>query len=755
MSATLIPGYRIIKLLGEGGMAKVYLAVQQSFDRQVALKIMSPQLASGDPQYGERFIREARIVAQLMHPHIVTVFDVGVHDGLHYLSMEYVPGQDLRLRRESLTLKQNLLVIKQIATALDFAHKKGYIHRDIKPENILIHEQDGRAILTDFGIARIAGTQENLTQTGTAIGTPNFMSPEQALGKPVDHRSDLYSLGVVLFYVLTGRVPFTADSAVAIGLKHAVEPIPRVEGAFIQFQPVLEKVMAKQADRRYQSGQEFAEMLDGILNKVGADTEQLWRESFGQGADKAAAAPAVAQVVSLKPTAPKQQTPLIAKREGQTRTPTTFYQIEKPPSRVGFKLLLLLLLAVIVTLQLKPEWAVQARAWVMANVASKTEPGASVATVATAPISAMPSAPLATPAVVDTPPVETVDTVVPDSRSTDTVDATNAGAATTVNPYFEQLSLAKQLLDNGDLIEPEAQNAESVYRQILQTDSNHAEAKDGLMNVGIALAARGLRFADNGDLSRAQRDYERALMLAPRDRDVQYLKQRLALLAHDKDASDLVVKARSALKSNRWLLPDGDNAQEYFQKALTIQPANRDAINGSKELEQTIANRVRYLWQRKQYAEASDLLALAQKRYIASDALDAVAAQTVSPATTKAHRVGNNDASVTPLAAPAAGVPAISNLTVSMQTDLASSGKFLQAKFDFVRASETTQLAAQVVSLNTKKIVTQLPVKLNQASGEMSFTVATLDEKFVDGQYSLELYLGDKKLAMVNFSVGR
>ncbi len=287
----LIPGYRIIRLLGEGGMAKVWLAMQDKFEREVALKIMSPILAQHNPNYRERFVREARIIAQLMHPNIVTIFDVGVHDNLHYIAMEYVPGRDLKQRSASMTLRDNLLAVKDIALALDFAHQKNYVHRDIKPENILIHERDGRAVLTDFGIARLAGADEALTQTGVAIGTPAFMSPEQAMGRATDARSDLYSLGAVLFYLLAGRVPYTADSAVAIGIKHAMEPIPKVPEELATLQSLIDWSMAKLPDQRFQSGQAFALAINDAVTALTPTMDLFWQQYRQQVQNNEVAAP--------------------------------------------------------------------------------------------------------------------------------------------------------------------------------------------------------------------------------------------------------------------------------------------------------------------------------------------------------------------------------------------------------------------------------------------------------------------------------
>ena len=184
-SVVQLPGYEIKDVLGKGGMAVVYLAIQKSIGRQVALKILAPDHT--DDSFTERFLSEARIVSSLAHPNIITIYDAGVHQGCHFMAMEYVPGKNLRDARDLLNRKHKIAIIKQIALALDYAGKKGYVHRDIKPENILLHE-DGRAILTDFGIARNQNAAQGLTITGKIIGTPYYMSPEQTKGLKVDSR---------------------------------------------------------------------------------------------------------------------------------------------------------------------------------------------------------------------------------------------------------------------------------------------------------------------------------------------------------------------------------------------------------------------------------------------------------------------------------------------------------------------------------------------------------------------------------------
>ena len=258
-----IPGYSIERELGRGGTARVYLAVQKKFGRLVAVKVVSSQFTN-DPTFGKRFVRESRIVAQLTHPNIVQVHDVGVADKNYYLVMEFLRGGDLnRKLNQGLHMQQVLQVIRDIARALEFAHSKGYVHRDIKPENILFREE-GSAVLSDFGIARVMENGSNMTRQGSVVGTPQYMSPEQAAGKSVDGRSDLYSLGIVFYKMLTGEVPFKADTAIAVGIKHLQNPVPAMPEHLSAFQAIINKVLAKNPAERFQTGAELERAVDAL-----------------------------------------------------------------------------------------------------------------------------------------------------------------------------------------------------------------------------------------------------------------------------------------------------------------------------------------------------------------------------------------------------------------------------------------------------------------------------------------------------------
>src|SRR6187401_5923 len=217
---TLFDGrYRIVRKLGTGGMANVYLAEDEVLGRRVAIKILNDRHA-GDDQFVERFRREAKNAASLSHPNIVSIYDRGEAEGTYYIAMEYLDGRSLKelvVARGPLPIGDAIEFTRQVLGALRFAHRKGVVHRDIKPHNVMA-DADGRLKVTDFGIARAGVSQ--MTEAGSIIGTAQYLSPEQAKGAPVDQTSDLYSVGVVLYELLTGEVPFTGDTPVEIAMKH-------------------------------------------------------------------------------------------------------------------------------------------------------------------------------------------------------------------------------------------------------------------------------------------------------------------------------------------------------------------------------------------------------------------------------------------------------------------------------------------------------------------------------------------------------
>jgi serine/threonine protein kinase len=264
-----IPGYRAEKELGQGGMATVYLAYQEKLDRYVALKVLKPHLA-GTVEATERFLKEARTAAKLIHPNIITVFDSDHYGDWYYLTMENLEGGNLldRLPRggdRGMEPRAALLIARKVTQALEHAHSRGFIHRDIKPENVMFRT-DGTPVLVDFGIARATDSGTQFTQMGMSIGTPWYMSPEQVSGERLDGRSDLYSLGVLLYELLTGKVPYDAPEPIAVAVKHLHEPVPRLPDPLLRFQPLIDALMAKDRRQRVQSSTLLLTMLDAWLD---------------------------------------------------------------------------------------------------------------------------------------------------------------------------------------------------------------------------------------------------------------------------------------------------------------------------------------------------------------------------------------------------------------------------------------------------------------------------------------------------------
>jgi serine/threonine-protein kinase len=284
--------YRIVRRIGSGGMADVYAARDEHLGREVALKVLHRRFAQ-DAEFVERFRREASAAAGLQHAHVVGVYDRGSHDGTYYIAMEYLRGRTLKdiLATDAPIDQQRSIDLGiQILQAAGFAHRNGVVHRDFKPHNVIVDEH-GNAKVTDFGIAR-AGASE-MTETGSIMGTAQYLSPEQAEGKDVTARSDVYSIGVMLYEMLTGRLPFNGDSAVSIALKHMSEPPPPMSSHGVTVEPNLENVvlgaLAKDPDARWQSAEDFAAALEACKPWVEAF---LAGETVGQDTAVFAAVPA-------------------------------------------------------------------------------------------------------------------------------------------------------------------------------------------------------------------------------------------------------------------------------------------------------------------------------------------------------------------------------------------------------------------------------------------------------------------------------
>lgn len=574
-----IPGYKILRELGHGGMAHVYLAIQESFGREVALKILSPHLTD-DEQFSKRFLREARIVSQLSHPNIVTVYDAGKQGKYHYMSMEYIPGKDLKQLKDSLSREEILRIVKDVASALDFAGIKGIVHRDVKPENIMIHQSDNRVILMDFGIAHGDDVTHGMTQTGKAIGTPHFMSPEQTKGLKVDHRSDIYSLGVVLFQLLAGYLPFDADSAIAVGIKHLTDPIPLLPGGLEIFQPIVNHCLSKQPQHRYQK----AEELISALNKI--TSEQL--ESINTqavvfknaGADKNAETQ-----IGEVPRNKKRKVPdLVFPSRNKATIDETAVEIQKPSSRRINLLLFLLMLTMIYGANEKQKeltqlWAYKAlpeivkvfpdlfpKSYVKFWTKKLEDKNTKLKKIQTVVIPAT--------------------TVVTTNEEIQADVANNISSKTTLTaitkaPAKDEITLLKESLEK----EPEnALKIVVIYKEMIATSKNIPVATHGLKELREWYIKQILlAFAsENAELARQHIILmKQSFPKATKNKQFIRLEKKVAFL---ELINNHIAKAGKYFKAGALSKPLNNNALNEINKVLQLAPNNEDANNFKKKI---------------------------------------------------------------------------------------------------------------------------------------------------------------------------
>src|SRR6184192_2382449 len=328
---TLFDGrYRILRKLGTGGMANVYLAEDEVLGRRVAIKILNDRHA-GDDQFVERFRREAKNAASLSHPNIVSIYDRGEAEGTYYIAMEYLDGRSLKeliISRGSAPVRTAIEYTRQILGAIGFAHRHGIVHRDIKPHNVRVGPE-GRLKVTDVGIARSGASQ--MTEVGSIIGTAQYLSPEQARGAPVDQRSDVYSVGIVLYEMLTGQVPFTGDTPLEIAMKHLSEvPVPPSEkrpDVPEDLDNIVLRALAKDPEDRYQTAEDMAADLARVQRGLPVSSET---------AEAATAVLSGSGVIAAAPTSvitrPSQVAPVRSAPPGGT-PPAGYYGYEGPPRR--------------------------------------------------------------------------------------------------------------------------------------------------------------------------------------------------------------------------------------------------------------------------------------------------------------------------------------------------------------------------------------------------------------------------------------
>lgn len=599
-------------------MATVYLANQESFDREVALKVMAPALAA-DKNYGERFMREARIAARFSQPNIIAVYDVGVQGDYYYIAMEYHPGGDLKERlKRNMTTRQAMSILRQIAAALDYAHNKGFIHRDVKPDNILFRD-DGSAVLTDFGIARTVSGNTQMTQLGMVVGTPKYMSPEQARGQELDSRSDLYSLGIVFYEMLLGNVPFDGNDSIAIGIKHVKEPVPLLPAQLSALQPLVDGLLAKTPEQRYATGRELITDLDQL--RLGGLKNQKRDEAIVES-------PSATKEIKVEPT-PEPDPVKPHRSDPGGKTSSTPHH--SGPAKIATWLLLPLAIGAgyyawtngqldklqqqISDSQYYQRTLTMIDQWLIGDESIPVQPPGRQPEIE----SALPSAlELSTSRLSSQLLGEAISAQVFPAHAVSGSIAIGATAALAdIDPdalpiidmqsraINQMLSEARSLMVAGQLVTPPDDNALQLYQQVLELEQGNPEAEAGQLIIAKHFASLADKALTTNSLDVAASYLQQATDLAPQLEQLKPLQLQLDQAVTEHQNSVAAAKARAVQESNRaqsmldrfkitgllrsaeydiaekrYTSPADNSALQKYRTVLQVDPANPEAREG-------------------------------------------------------------------------------------------------------------------------------------------------------------------------------
>ena len=480
MSDLKIPGLQILNVIGQGGMATVYLALQKSLQRPVAVKILNHTDNQG---FHERFINEGRYIAAMSHSNIVEVYDVGERNGLYHIVMEYLPGGDLKQKiRKGIRPGTAMKLLARLANCLDYLHGQGIVHRDMKPSNILFRE-DGNPVITDFGIAKLLQDHGDMTLDGSIMGSPYYLSPEQADSTlEVDGRSDLYSLGVILFEMLTGRRPFTGDNFAAVVMAHRESPIPRLPANLAQYQAILDQLLAKDPQDRFQNGQE---LIQAIRASSKADIHPI--SDANEARADASAVSELEETRAIRSARPGLKWPLLMSAiVGLAGMGIWFYQnMSEPPVK-------------------EPT--------VMMKV----------------PVPAPPSKPL--PSVAAVAPIETP-AVKKQPRPVVKPAKVRAKRTPPVKSRMSQADrlfrLAYARMDTLRLSYPKGDNALHYFQQILHLEPDNKAAKAGIRQIVRWYGQKAEQALQDGEIKKGQSYVERGLAISPRNHQLRDVQKKL------------------------------------------------------------------------------------------------------------------------------------------------------------------------------------------------------------------------------------
>ncbi len=624
-----IPGYEIQHEIGRGGMATVYLATQESLNRNVALKVLSPGLST-DESLAQRFLKEGRILAQLSHPNIITIFDIAKHDNDYYFAMEFLSGGSLKERiKQGVAPEGTVSIIRSIAEALRYAHSRGFVHRDIKPANIMFRE-DGAAVLTDFGIAKIVGAETVLTATGLIVGSPKYMSPEQAKGEQTDARTDLYSLGIIFYEMLTGQAPFQSTTdPFALALKHITEKIPPLPAGHRLFQPILDRLLAKNTSDRFQSADQFLDAFysDPHIQQLLADSypslsqQQKPKTPPGDGRQRkrptllenrklpmigsAVGAVTLAVAIALFLFSPPKQTPMQEQRTAPDAKiiPSSPPPDTEPGTETDHALAALFQTAEIQIAAQRFSSPADDNALETYRHILKLQPGNPEALAGLSRIVAAYGLLAQSSrqkqsyqqglAYIDQGLlIQPANHELLTLREEILAEQTAASAAARTAKIEQLLSLATQQIQAGKIYEPTGDNALESYQRVLRMEADNRSALAGLTAIAGRQEQSARTALDNRNYQESMRLIEQGLdaqpghpgLLALRDQLIQEQSAaenaKRATTLHRQEIDRLLALATSQLQEQRLTLPKGDNALESYSRILDLEPNNIEARQG-------------------------------------------------------------------------------------------------------------------------------------------------------------------------------
>ena len=606
-----IAGYRLVRLLNDGPRGAVYLGVAMGNDQPVALKILRLE-STTDEVLKTRFLDTAAAHRLMVHRNILRVVELGEAQGACYLVTEYLKDGDLVQRLErGLTITAVIKVVKDIALALDHVHSQGFVHRDVKPENILFQE-DGTAVLSDFGIAQSVTQQVSLSKQGTVQGTPEYMSPEQAAGRPLDGRADFYSLGVVLFRLLSGSLPYRAATPVSLALKHHQEPIPRLPAHLRVFQDIIDRLMAKRPEQRFMNGQELIERLDALRTSPGLPMGTIKTQPIST---REIAAVGGSLLSTTKDPVSHERHARRRKQRRRLRMAAAvmfvlgslgglaFYAYDQgwlAPERTLARL----------GLGEDPQLAI---AWTDAQ-SLRQDPNQGLAAIVAAYRRVLALDPNYGPAQLE------VSSLAADWQQAIS-DALKAGQLTNAQAKLDEanavfpndvqwvqldvelqnryraerilISAAALLTSNGMSDLPSATAAIASFQEVLRLAPDNTAALEALQDISRHYANLASEAAESGNVANAIALLERAAAADGALLELDSVRRQISQATTAQAAiNDLLQQARRYRALNQLIQPAGENAAEFYQRVLATDPSNAIATQGLDEVTATITGRV-------------------------------------------------------------------------------------------------------------------------------------------------------------------